>query len=46
MLLRVVVLLFTNANHAELDFQSTSPEKWGDRYQELIALYNKLLLRQ
>jgi iron(III) transport system substrate-binding protein len=23
-----------------------SPEKWGDRYQELIALYNKLLLRQ
>jgi len=23
-----------------------SPEKWGDRYQELIALYNKVLLRQ
>lgn len=23
-----------------------SPEKWGDRYQELIALYHKLLLRQ
>jgi iron(III) transport system substrate-binding protein len=22
-----------------------SPEKWGDRYQELIGLYNKLLLR-
>ena len=23
-----------------------SPDKWGDRYQELIGLYNKLLLRQ
>ncbi|HWX77219.1 MAG TPA: extracellular solute-binding protein [Candidatus Acidoferrales bacterium] len=23
-----------------------SPEKWGDRYQELIALYNKILMRQ
>ena len=23
-----------------------APEKWGDRYQELIALYNKILLRQ
>ena len=23
-----------------------SPEKWGDRYQELIGLYNKLLLRK
>jgi len=23
-----------------------SPEKWGDRYQELIALYNRILLRQ
>jgi iron(III) transport system substrate-binding protein len=22
-----------------------SPDKWGDRYQELIGLYNKLLLR-
>jgi len=23
-----------------------SPEKWGDRYQELVALYNKILMRQ
>lgn len=23
-----------------------SPEKWGDRYQELIGLFNKLLLRK
>ena len=23
-----------------------SPDKWGDRYQELIGLFNKLLLRQ
>ena len=23
-----------------------SPDKWGDRYQELIGLYNRLLLRQ
>jgi hypothetical protein len=23
-----------------------SPEKWGDRYNELIGLYNKLLLRK
>ncbi|HEX2227673.1 MAG TPA: extracellular solute-binding protein [Candidatus Binatia bacterium] len=23
-----------------------SPEKWGDRYNELVALYNKLLLRK
>jgi hypothetical protein len=23
-----------------------SAEKWGDRYQELIGLYNKLLLRK
>ena len=23
-----------------------APEKWGDRYQELIALYNKILMRQ
>jgi len=23
-----------------------SPDKWGDRYNELISLYNKLLLRQ
>ena len=23
-----------------------SPEKWGDRYQELVALYNRLMLRQ
>lgn len=23
-----------------------SPEKWGDRYQELIALYNRILMRQ
>src|SRR5713226_7028096 len=23
-----------------------SPEKWGDRYQELITLYNKILIRQ
>jgi len=23
-----------------------SPEKWGDRYKELIALYNRLMLRQ
>jgi len=23
-----------------------SPEKWGDRYQELVTLYNKILMRQ
>jgi hypothetical protein len=23
-----------------------SPDKWGDRYQELIGLYNNLLLQQ
>ena len=23
-----------------------SPDKWGNRYNELIGLYNKLLLRQ
>jgi iron(III) transport system substrate-binding protein len=23
-----------------------APDKWGDRYQELVELYNKLLLRQ
>ena len=23
-----------------------SPDKWGDRYPELIGLYNKLLLQQ